>query len=219
MAAKNASPAPRLTPLDLHDLAENDDAFFGPGDSYDGQRFARTSFEGMDLGSTDFLDCQLDGPGLHDAELRGVRFRGSILSDSFAPVLKGARTSWRDTEITSPRWGSAELYDSSWQSVRIDGGKIDFLNLRSAKITDLQISDCIIEELDLGGARINRMALRNCRIGTLDVQQASLKDLDLRSTDFRTLNGVGSLSGAIIDDYQLGLLAPILAGHLGVTVL
>lgn len=218
MATKNASPSPRLTPLDLHDLVENDDAFFGPGDSYDGQRFARTSFEGADLGSTDFLDCQLDAPILHDAELRGVRFRGSILSDSFAPVLRGARTSWRDTEVNSPRWGSAELYDSSWQSVRIDGGKIDFLNLRSAKITDLQISNAIIDELDLGGANVTRMALRNCRIGTLDVQQASLKGLDLRTTDFRTLNGVGSLSGVIIDDYQLGLLAPVLAAHLGITV-
>ncbi|MFC8303972.1 pentapeptide repeat-containing protein [Specibacter sp. NPDC057265] len=218
MAPKHTSPAPRLTQLDLHELVENDDVFFGPGDSYDGQHFNRTSFEGLDLGSTDFLDCQLDAPILHGTELRGVRFRGSILSDSFAPVLKGARTSWRDTEVNSPRWGSAELYDSSWQSVRIDGGKIDFLNLRAAKISDLQISNAIIGELDLGGARVNRMALRNCRIGTLDVQQATLKDLDLRSTDFRTLNGVGSLSGVIIDDYQLGLLAPVLAGHLGITV-
>lgn len=218
MATKNASPAPRLTPLDLHDLVVNDDAFFGPGDSYDGQLFARTSFEGMDLGSSDFLDCRLDGPTLHDAQLRGARFRGSILSDSFAPVLNAARTSWRDTEVDSPRWGSAELYDSAWQSVLIDGGKIDFLNLRSAEISDLQISNAIIEELDLGGANVTRMALRNCRIGTLDVQQATLKGLDLRTTDFRTLNGVGSLSGVIIDDHQLGLLAPVLAAHLGITV-
>lgn len=218
MATKNAPRAPRLTPLDLHDLVDNDDTFFGPGDTYDGQRFDRPAFDESNLTSTDFLECELNGPTLNDAELRGVRFRGSVINDSFAPIMKGARTSWRDTEIISPRWGSAELYDSSWQSVRIDGGKIDFLNLRAAKIVDLQISDCIIGELDLGGANVTRLALKNCRIGTLDLQQATLKDVDFRSTDFRTLNGIGSLSGVVIDDYQLGLLAPVLAAHLGITV-
>ncbi|MEV8146330.1 pentapeptide repeat-containing protein [Specibacter sp. NPDC078709] len=218
MASKNAPRAPRLTPLTLHDLVDNDDAFFGPGDTYDGQRFDRPSFDGVNLTSSDFLECELNGPLLNDAELRGVRFRGSVIKDSFAPIMKGARTSWRDTEVTSPRWGSAELYDSSWQSVRIDGGKIDFLNLRASKIIDLQISDCIIDELDLGGTHVTRLALQNCRIGTLDLQQATLKDVDLRTTDFRTLNGVGSMSGVVIDDYQMGLLAPIFAAHLGITV-
>ena len=150
--------------------------------------------------------------------MRGTRFRDTVLIDSFAPVLKASRTSWRHVEIATPRWGSAELYDSTWQSLRIDGGKLDFLNLRAAKITDVQISDCIIGELDLGGATVTRLALKNCRVGTLDIQQATLKDVDLRSTDFRTLNGVGSMGGVVIDDYQLGLLAPILAAHLGITV-
>lgn len=218
MAAKSSPRTPRLTPLRLHDLVENDDAFFGPGDSYDGQRFDRPDFEGTNLTSSDFLECELNGPAMNNTEMRGVRFRGTALHDSFAPIMKGARTSWRDSEVTSPRWGSAELYDSTWQSVRIDGGKIDFLNLRAAKITDLLISDCIIGELDLGGASVNRMTLKNCRIGTLDLQQATLKDLDLRGTDFRTLNGVGSMAGVVIDDYQLGLLAPVLATHLGITV-
>ena len=39
MASKNEPRAPRLSPLDLHDLVENDDAFFGPGETYDGQHF------------------------------------------------------------------------------------------------------------------------------------------------------------------------------------
>jgi uncharacterized protein YjbI with pentapeptide repeats len=218
MAAKSAPRPPRLTKINLSNLVDNDDAFFGPGSTYDGQRFDRPTFDGADLTSTDFLECELHGPTFHDAQLRGTRFRDTILADSFAPVLKASRTSWRDVEITTPRWGSAELYDSTWQSVRIDGGKLDFLNLRASKITDVQISDCIIGELDLGGSKVTRLALKNCRIGTLDIQQATLADFDLRGTDFRTINGVGSMAGAVIDDYQLGLLAPILAAHLGITV-
>ncbi|WP_287928766.1 pentapeptide repeat-containing protein [Arthrobacter sp.] len=218
MASKPAPRPPRLDPVQLHHLVDNDDAFFGPGGTYDGQRFNRPSFDGADLSSTDFLECELNAPTFDGAGLRGTRFRGTVLTDSFAPVLKASRTSWRDVEITTPRWGSAELYDSTWANVRIDGGKLDFLNLRAAKITDLQISDCIIGELDMGGATVTRLALKNCRIGTLDIQQATLKDVDLRSTDFRTLNGVGSMAGVVLDEYQLGLLAPILAAHLGITV-
>ena len=37
--------------------------------------------------------------------------------------------------------------------MRIDGGKLDYLNLRGSKLTDVLISDCIINELDLGSCR------------------------------------------------------------------
>ena len=43
-------------------------------------------------------------------------------------------------------------------------------------------------------------------------------DFDLRGTDFRMISGLGSLAGLVVDDYQLTLLAPLLAAHLGVVV-
>jgi uncharacterized protein YjbI with pentapeptide repeats len=215
---KGAVPAPRLPDVRLADLADAPDRSFHSGERYDSERYDRPALEGLDLTGADFIECEFSGPTFHEAQLRGVRFRDCLLADSFAPVLTASRSGWRDTAITSPRWGSAELYDSTWQSVRIDGGKLDFVNLRGARITDLQISDCIIDELDLGGATVTRMALKNCRIGTLDVTAAVLKDFDLRGSEFRTLNGFGNLAGAVIDDYQLNLMAPLLAAHLGITV-
>jgi uncharacterized protein YjbI with pentapeptide repeats len=122
-------------------------------------------------------------------------------------------------ELRNPRLGSAELYDSGWQSVRIEGGKLDFLNLRGGKLTDVLITDCIINELDLGSATATRVSLRGCTIGTLDVTGARLKDFDLRGADFRGISGLGNIAGLVIDDYQLGLLAPLLAAQLGVTVI
>ena len=67
MASKSAPRAPRLTPIELDNLMDNEDAFFGPGDTYDGQRFDRPSFDGADLTSTDFLECELRGATFHDA--------------------------------------------------------------------------------------------------------------------------------------------------------
>ena len=129
-----------------------------------------------------------------------------------------ARTALRDVELGNPRLGSAELYESGWQSVRIDGGKLDYVNLRGSKLTDVQISDCIIGELDLGSCTATRVALKNCTIGALDLSGARLRDFDLRGTDFRTISGLDSLSGLVIDDYQLTLLAPLLAAQLGIVV-
>ncbi len=215
---KRGVTAPRLPEVRLGDLRDAADQTFYPGDRYDGERYDRPALEGMDLTAADFIECEFNAPTFHEAQLRGVRFRDCLLADSFAPVFTASHSSWRDTVISSPRWGSAELYDSTWQSVRIDGGKLDFVNLRGAKLTDVQISDCIINELDLGGSTVARMALKNCRIGTLDLTSATLKDFDLRGTEFRTLNGIGNLAGAVIDDYQLTLMAPLLAAHLGITV-
>lgn len=210
---------PRLSPIQLEDLADDPAPDFRRGERYDGVRYSRAAADGLELSGTDFAECEFQGVSFNDTQLRGAGFRDCILAELYAPIFTAARTTWRDVHIVNPRLGSAELYESGWQSVRIDGGKLDFLNLRGAKLTDVLITDCIINELDLGSAAATRVTLKNCTIGSLDLTGARLKDFDLRSTDFRTISGLGSLSGAIIDEYQLGLLAPLLATHLGVVVL
>lgn len=210
--------APRMAPVRLDELRDDPAPDFQRGERYDGVRYSRAVADGLELSGTDFAECEFAGVSFNETQLRGATFRDCILSELYAPVFTAARSNLRDVEIRNPRWGSAELYESGWQSVRIDGGKLDYLNLRGSKVADVQISDCIINELDLGSATATRVALKNCTVGTLDVTGAKLKDFDLRSTDFRVLSGLGSLAGMVIDDYQLGLLAPLLAGHLGVVV-
>ncbi|WP_426003873.1 pentapeptide repeat-containing protein [Paenarthrobacter sp. NyZ202] len=216
VAAKVA--APRISPVRLDVLRDDDAPDFQRGERYDGMRFTRVSADGEELSGADFIECEFNAVSFNEAQLRGATFRECTLAEPFAPVLMAARTSWQDVDISKPRWGSAELYEGTWRSVRIDGGKLDYVNLRGSKLTDVQISDCIINELDLGGVAGTRVALKNCTIGTLDVTGAKLKDVDLRSSEFRGINGLAGLSGVVIDDYQLSLLAPLLAGHLGIRV-
>ncbi|MCQ6273170.1 pentapeptide repeat-containing protein [Pseudarthrobacter sp. R1] len=211
--------APRLTPVRLENLTDQPASDFRRGERYDGGRYSRTEADGLELSGTDFAECEFQGVSFNDTQLRGSSFRDCILGELYAPVFKAARSTWRDVELRNPRLGSAELYESGWQSVRIEGGKLDFLNLRGAKLTDVLISDCIINELDLGSAMGTRVGLKNCTIGSLDLSGAKLKDFDIRSTGFRSISGLGSMAGVVVDEYQLGLLAPLLAAHLGVTVL
>ena len=211
--------APRLTPVRLENLTDQPAADFRRGERYDGGRYSRPEADGLELSGTDFAECEFQGVSFNDTQLRGSSFRDCILGELYAPVFKASRTTWRDVELRNPRLGSAELYESGWQSVRLDGGKLDFLNLRGARLTDVLITDCIINELDLGSAAGTRVALKNCTVGSLDLGGAKLKDFDIRGTEFRSISGLGSMAGVVVDEYQLGLLAPLLAAHLGVTVL
>ncbi|PNI07245.1 hypothetical protein CXX84_16805 [Arthrobacter sp. AFG7.2] len=214
-----AGAAKITAPVRLENLTDQPAPDFHRGERYDGGRYSRFEANGLDLGGTDFAECEFQGVSFNDTQLRGSTFRDCILGELYAPVFTASRSTWRDVELRNPRLGSAELYESGWHSVRIDGGKLDFLNLRGAKLADVLISDCIINELDLGSATGTRVALKNCTIGSLDVSGAKLKDFDLRSSEFRNISGLGSLGGVVIDEYQLGLLAPLLAAHLGLTVL
>ncbi|MGO4491159.1 pentapeptide repeat-containing protein [Arthrobacter sp. 2YAF22_2] len=210
--------APRLTPVRLADLVPDAAPDFRRGERYDGVAYNRAAADGLELSGTDFAECEFSGVSFNETQLRGATFRDCILAEAYAPVFTAARSSLRDVELRNPRWGSAELYESGWQSVRIDGGKLDYVNLRGSKLIDVQISDCIINELDLGACTATRVALKNCTIGSLDFSGARLKDFDLRGTEFRSISGLGSLAGLVIDEYQLSLLAPLLAGHLGMIV-
>jgi uncharacterized protein YjbI with pentapeptide repeats len=210
--------APRLPRVRLQELRDDPAPDFQRGERYDGIRYSRAAADGLELSGTDFAECEFAGVSFNETQLRGATFRDCVLDEMYAPVFMAARTTLRDVEISNPRWGSAELYESGWQSVRIDGGKLDYVNLRGARLADVQISDCIINELDLASCAATRVVLKNCTIGTLDLGGARLKDFDLRGTDFRVISGLDSLSGLVIDDYQLTLLAPLLASHLGVVV-
>lgn len=187
-------------------------------DEREAERFTRDDLTGYDLTGSSFVECEFEAVTFSGTQLRGARFVESRFTDPFAPTFLAARTTWRDVSVENPRWGSAELFEADLTAVRISGGKIDYLNLRTSRLTDVVIEDCTITDLDLGGCRGTRIALRNCRIGTLDLTRATLQDVDLRSTEFSTVNGLDGLRGATIDDYQLSLFAPLFATHLGVSV-
>ncbi|MET4704108.1 uncharacterized protein YjbI with pentapeptide repeats [Frigoribacterium sp. UYMn621] len=210
--------APRMPFLSLPPLDETDGTLLTRSDERDREHYGESDLTGYDLTASLFTECDFSAVTLDDAQLRGARFVECRLSDSFAPSLLAARTTWREVVIVDPRWGSAELFEANITSLHLRGGKIDYLNLRTSTITDLLIEDCTITDLDLGGCRGTRIALRNCRVETLDVTRATLADVDLRSTSLATVNGLEGLRGVTIDDYQLSLFAPLLASHLGLIV-
>jgi hypothetical protein len=217
-ATSKSTAAPKLALTTLPRLEPADAATLAARDERERESFTEYDLSGADLAGITFAECELMGLTLTNTQFRAARFIETRLVRSFAPIFTAARTTWRDVLIENPRWGSGEMFDSELNAVHIQGGKIDFLNLRNSRLTDVLIEDCLISELDLGGMRGTRVSLLNCRIGTLDLGGAQCSHVDLRTSDYAQINGLDGLRGATIDDYQLSLLAPVFAAHLGLKV-
>ena len=214
----DATRAPVIQFTPLTNLLTADPLTIKAREQREGELLADADLSGVDLAATIFLGCELASLTLTETKLRGARFAECLITGSFAPLLSAARTTWRDTRIENPRWGSAELFESEWASTHIRGGKIDYLNLRTSKLTNVLLEGCTIGELDLSGVNASRVALRDCSIGTLDVTRARLADVDIRTSRFSTIVGLEGLRGATIDDGQLMELAGVLATHVGLRV-
>jgi uncharacterized protein YjbI with pentapeptide repeats len=218
VAKPNPSPAPRISFSEPTGLVDGDVQTLEPHESREGESYDGGDLTGADLAGVSLMECVLDAVTLTDTGLRGARFVDTLVRSSFATSLVAARSTWRRVLLESPRWGSAELFDSTFESVQLRGGKIDFLNLRGAKLTDVLIEDAQITELDLAGFTGTRVAIRNCRIDTLDLTRATCIDVDLRDTSFSRVVGIEGMRGTILNEIQLAEFAPVLAGLLGIRI-
>jgi uncharacterized protein YjbI with pentapeptide repeats len=218
VAKPNASPAPRISFSEPTGLVDGDVQTLEPHESREGERYDGGDLTGVDLAGVSLMECVLDAVTLTGTGLRGARFVDTLVRSSFATSLVAARSTWRRVLLELPRWGSAELFDSTFESVQLRGGKIDFLNFRGAKLTDVLIEDAQITELDLAGFTGTRVAIRNCRIDTLDLTRANCIDVDLRDTSFSRVVGIEGMRGTILNEIQLAEFAPVLAGLLGIRI-
>lgn len=208
---------PQLDRLHLHGLEEGDPDELGRDADLDGVRYADLVVPLLDLQGARVASTQWAGLTAAEADLRGARFHEVELDRVNVPVMRAARSQWRDV-VVSGRLGSVEAYEAQWRSVQVVGCKISYLNLRGAEVTDLAFTDCVIEELDLLEVVARRVRLSGTRIGQLNVQHADLRDVDMRGATFDAVDGVLGLRGATVSPDQLSLLAPLLAAGLGLDV-
>jgi uncharacterized protein YjbI with pentapeptide repeats len=208
---------PRIDPLVLRDLAPGEPADLRAGAHRDGERF-----EGLRL-DEDLAGLVLDGCELTDVSGDEVRADGARLLESAldrlnVTTLRAKGSVWRDVRLTGSRIGAAEWFDAEWRGVELISCRIGYLNLAGARIQDVRLTDCVLDELDLRGAEARRVAIDGGRIGTLSVTEARLQHVDLTGTELGGVDRAEGLRGAVVDDGQLGLLAPLLAEALGIRV-
>jgi uncharacterized protein YjbI with pentapeptide repeats len=96
--------------------------------------------------------------------------------------------------------------------------KLDSVNFRSGTFSDVRFENCLLRDTQFGGATLLRVSFGGCTLIRADFARVSCTDVDLRGAALGITAGYESLRGATIDSVQLVALAPLLAGHLGITV-
>lgn len=208
--------APRLSDLDLPNLADADPAMISAHHHHEGVRYRDADLSGRDLSGVTFTECEFLGVRADETELRHARFHECRIERLDAPVVNAARATLRDVVVERSRLGAVELYDAELHSLALRSCKVSWLNLRSSDLRDVSVSDCAIEELELTGGQAERVRFENCTVGTLRLQHARLRDVDLRGLDLQILDG--ELRGAVVSAAQAIELVPLLARHLGLTI-
>lgn len=217
MATRTRTKAPQIDRLRLGTLTDGDPAELVANADLESVRFAH-----LDLAELGLSGARLDGVHLTDVAAAESDLTGAVLSEVHLdqvnlPVVRAARSQWRDVQLTG-RLGSFEAYETGWRSVQFVGCKLNFVNLRGAELVDVAFTDCVIDELDLLGATANRVRLSNTHVTHLNVRQAKFRDLDLRGADLEELEGLTDLRGATVTPQQLTLLAPLFAAQIGLNV-
>jgi uncharacterized protein YjbI with pentapeptide repeats len=209
--------APQIEPLRLSGLAAGDPADLTRNAELESVRYADLILPELVLAGAKLDGVQFAGLVADETDLKGARLSEVHLDQANLPVVRAARSQWRDVHVTG-RLGSVEAYEAQWRSVHFVGCKLSFVNLRGAELIDVAFTDCIIDELDLVGAAATRVRLSQTRVNHLNVRQAKLRDVDLRGATLEVIEGLTDLRGATISSLQLTLLAPLFADELGLTV-
>jgi len=210
--------APRLDRVDPQNLAAGYAGDLGANSGIDALAFDALSLETLALDFATVSESTFAGVIADEAEMRSIRIVDSVLNGVNVPVLRAARSTWRDVAIRESRIGSAELYESGLRALRFENCKLGYVNLRGSTLFDILFVNCTIDELDLGGAKAERVAFDGCGIRALDLNNATVRDFDLRGADVQEVAGIRNLSGVTISGLQLGMLAPAIASNLGIIV-
>ena len=217
MARGRDEATPRIDPLVLRNLVDAEPADLTAGAHRDGERFEHLRLE------SDLTGLVLDGCRLADASGDEVRADGARLLESEldrlnVTTLRAKGSVWRDVRLTGSRIGAAEWFDAEWRAVELIGCRVGYLNLAGAHIQDVRFTDLVLDELDLRATEARRVAFDGCRIGTLSVADARLQHVDLTGAELGGVDRAEGLRGAVLDELQLGPLAPVLAEALGIRV-
>lgn len=210
--------SPHIDPLVLRDLVAGDGGRLRSGAALDALRIEDADSTGVDLADLVLDGCEIRGWRADGARLDRARVLETRIHGLTAAALPAKGSVWRDVHLAACRIGAADWIDVELTSVVVSASKIGYLNLGGAAVRDVRFEDCTIDELDLRDATVRRLAFPGCSVRAVHLADARLDALDLRGTGFISVDDVRALAGAVLDEEQVTLLAPLLAASLRIRI-
>ena len=215
--ARQSTRPPAIDPVVVGSLLPGDPRELRRSAELEAVRFSGLNTGALDLAAATLTECRLAQVTATETDLQGARLREVEFDRVELPVVRAARSQWRNVQVTG-RLGSLEAHEAQWRGVHFVDCKLNYVNLRGAELLDVAFTDCTVDDLDLLDADLRRVRFSGTRVTNLDVETATLRDVDLREATLENVAGPTSLRGATISPMQLSLLAPLLAEALGIRV-
>jgi uncharacterized protein YjbI with pentapeptide repeats len=198
-------------------LTEHDGDLDADAD-YDTVLFDGLQFVDPEVRNARFLECafrrvsisdgRLPRASLRDVWLRDVRLLGTFFGES----------SWQDVTVVGSSVAGVQLFGATLRRVVFSGCKLDSVNFRAARLTDVTFDHCLLRDVDFGGATLSGCAFPGAELTRVDLTKVTMEQTDLRGASLGLVIDAASLRGAIISSAQLAIVAPVLAGTLGIVV-
>jgi len=217
MPPRRSARRPARPPLDPDTLEAYDEPL-AADETYDRVVVRDADLSGASASGSRFLECALVDVDLTEADLSGTRFTEGVLTRIRGAGVDLSNATLADLTVTDPRLGAPAAYGSVWRDVRVEGGKVDFLNLRGATLTDVTFVDVVLLEPDFVDARLTRVSFDGCQLVSPQFSAVTMTDVDLSTARLVDPRGLVSLRGATISRLQLLDLADALADQLGIHV-
>ena len=185
---------------------------------YDTVLFERAEYHDPHMPNAHFLECafqqvsisngQLQRAGLRDVWLRDVRLTGTSLAES----------AWQDVTVIGCSLAGVQVFGAELRRVVFSGCKLDSVNFRASRLTSVTFRNCVLSDVDFGGATLTQCSFPGSALTRADMSKVTTDRTDLRDAELGLIIDAGSLRGAIISSGQLAVVAPVLAGTLGIVI-
>jgi uncharacterized protein YjbI with pentapeptide repeats len=152
------------------------------------------------------------------AQLERTSWSDCVIDHCELTATHCSEASWRRIELRKCRASGLQLQHALLEDILFEDCKLNLANFRLGSLKRVIFRNCDLTEADFYSAVLQNVSFENCQLDTTEFSAAQLRQVDLRSSNITTVRGLASLSGAIIDDTQLIMLAPALAAHLHIHV-
>jgi len=163
------------------------------------------------------IDCTVTHCSFGQKKMRKCRLTDCQVADTRLVGTDIAETTWHGCALSGCVLAGVQWFSSELRRVTFSGCKLDSVNFRECVLRDVGFENCLLRDVDFGSARLTDVKFGGGTLGA-DFTKAMLERVDLRGAELGITAGYDALRGATISTVQLVGLAPLLAGHLGITV-
>ncbi len=155
---------------------------------------------GESLANRDFVEYDLTGINLKNADLSAVNFQGAILRNADLRNANLREAFLGEADLSGVKLNSANLVDTTFTDAYLGTAKLNNAKLNNADLSNADLSNADLSNADLSNVKLPNTNLRRANLKGINFKQAILSDSDIGNANIEGAN----LANADITNTYLG---------------